>query len=210
MKTQQVATIALLMLSCACALASPTEAARVHRQTNYRTASDQGRTRIPTGTAMNVRLDSKISTEDARRGQPWTGTVTQSVMVGNQVVIPAGSAVQGVVRRSIQGTHSTRAQIALSVRQVTTNGRSMNVNAETPPIIADSHRAKKLGAIAGGAAVGALLGHTVAKDNHGTLIGGVVGGAAGYGLTRNAMRTMQLKPGTEIMFTTSGDVLAYR
>ncbi|MEO7867007.1 MAG: hypothetical protein ABIU54_05135 [Candidatus Eisenbacteria bacterium] len=165
---------------------------------------------IPAGTSVNVRLDSKISTDETKQGDTWTGTVTRSVMAGNQVVIPAGSPVQGVVTSCVPGTHSTRPEIGMSIRQVTPNNRSMRMNAYTQPIVAGSNRAKKLGVIAGGAAVGALVGHTVAKDNHGTLIGGVLGGASAYGLTRHSMRTMQLKPGTELTFTTRGDVLAYR
>ena len=90
------------------------------------------------------------------------------------------------------------------------DGRSLRVSGETEPIVAGSNRARKIGAIAGGAAAGALLGHAVARGEHGTLIGGILGGAAGYGLSRHALRTMQLKPGTVLTFTTRGDVLAYR
>ena len=85
-----------------------------------------------------------------------------------------------------------------------------SMNAVTEPIVAGSNRAKKIGIVAGSAAAGALLGHAVARGSHGALIGGVLGGAAGYGLSRNALRTMQLKPGTVLTFTTRSDVLAYR
>src|SRR5262249_59149418 len=95
----------------------------------------------------------------------------------------------------------TPAQLALAVRSINVNGDERMVRADTEPIVAGSHRAKKLGAIAGGAAAGALLGHAVG-GKHSTLIGGVLGGAAGYGLTRHAMRTMVLKPGTTLQFTT--------
>ena len=165
---------------------------------------------VGAGTSINVRLDSKISSESAHRGDSWTGTVTQNVYSGNQVVIPAGTPVTGVVTTAAQGTHSTRAQIGLAVRRVEMNGQTRTMYADTPPIVAGSSRAKKIGAIAGGAAVGALLGHTVARGNHGTLIGGLVGGAAGYGLTRNALRTLELKPGTEVSFTTRQDVAVRR
>lgn len=209
MNTTRVATIALLGLSCIGVMASSTEAAK-YRSQNYRSTSDPGRIMIPAGTSVNVQLDSKISTEDAQQGDTWTGTVSRSVLASNEVVIPAGAPVRGVVTRAVQGTRGTRPSIALSIRQVTMNGRSMSMTADTQPIVAGSKRAKKLGAIAGGAAVGALLGRAVAKDQQGTLIGGAVGGAAGYGLTRSALRTMQLKPGTELTFTTRGDVLANR
>ena len=173
-------------------------------------STSDARVLVSAGTPISVRLDSQISTEDARSGNTWNGTVSQSVYSGGRVVIPAGSPVEGVVTTAAQGTHDSKARLGLAVRRVTVNGRTQSMNANTATIVAGSNRAKKLGAIAIGAGAGALLGHTVAKDNHGTLIGGLVGGAAGYGLTRNALRTLQIKPGTVVTFSTSQDVMAYR
>ena len=164
---------------------------------------------VPAGTAMDVRLDSKISTEDAQSGQPWSGTVYRSVMSGGRVAIPAGSPVSGVVVQSVQGDHNTRPQIELAVRNVSVDGRSMRFSGETEPIVAGSDRAKKIGAIVGGAAIGGILGHVVGGKK-GTVIGGLLGGAAGYGATRHALRTMQLKPGTVVTFTAREDVVARR
>jgi len=165
---------------------------------------------IPAGTTIPVRLDSKISTENQVRGDFWTGTVDQSVLSNDRVMIPAGSQVEGVVTGASQGTHNSKATLDLAVRRVTVNGRSYRVNAETEPIVAGSHRAKKVGAIVGGAAAGGLLGHVVTGSKRGTLIGGLLGGAAGYGLTRHAMRTLQLKEGTVLTFYTREDMVARR
>jgi hypothetical protein len=164
---------------------------------------------VPAGTPIDVRLETKISTEDASSGDTWNGTVYRSVMSGGQVAIPAGSPVTGVVVNSVQGTHETRPQISLALRNVTVDGRALRVNGETEPIVAGSNRAKKVGAIVGGAAAGALVGHVVG-DGKGSVIGGILGGAAGYGLTRHALRTMQLKEGTVISFTARQDVVARR
>jgi hypothetical protein len=165
---------------------------------------------VASGTPIDVRLDTEISTENARGGDAWTGTLEQSVVSRGRVTIPAGSPVSGIVTSAQQGTHETQAQLGLAVREVTVNGRSYMMNADTPPIVAGSKRASKIGAIAVGAAAGALVGHSVAKGNHGTLIGGLLGGALGYGVTRNAFRTLQLKPGTVVAFTTLEDVVARR
>ena len=234
MNKRMLASIAILALGSVSAMWSTGEARRYgtngsyDRYGRYQSSNSgyQNRILMPAGTSFNVRLDSQVSTENDPSGDTWNGTVTQSVISGNRVVIPAGTPVEGVVTSSAQGTHSTRPSMQLAkqgaatrhrvdsmqlaVRRVSVDGRSQVVNADTEPIVADSNRARKLGAIAGGAAVGALLGHTVARGNHGTLIGGLLGGAAGYGLTRHANRTMQLKPGTVLTFTTRSDVLAYR
>jgi hypothetical protein len=119
---------------------------------------------VPAGTPIDVRLDSKISTENQSSGDTWSGTVYRSVMSGGQVAIPAGSPVTGVVMSSVQGTHETRPQIALALRTAVVDGRTLRVNGETEPIVAGSNRAKKVGAIVGGAAVGALLGHAVGRS----------------------------------------------
>jgi len=184
----------------------PTSAAAQYNDRNYRTwRSDRGyRSVMPAGTTIDVRLDQKISTEDARPGDTWSGTVTRSVGP-----ISAGTPVKGVVTVAAQGTHNSKAELGLAVREVMVNGRSRVMNADTEPIIADSHRAKTLGAVAIGAGAGALVGHAVG-DGKGTWIGGLLGGAAGYGLTRHALRTMQLKEGTVISFTTRDDVALRR
>lgn len=164
---------------------------------------------VPAGSTISVRIDEKISTEDADEGDTWNGTLNQSVHSDGRVVIPAGSPVTGVVTMAAQGTHSSRPRLDLAVREVTIDGRTYDLNARTEPIIGGSKRAKKIGAIAGGAVAGGLLGHLIGGKK-GAVIGGVAGGAAGYGLTRNALRTLQIKSGTVVQFTTRQELVARR
>lgn len=166
---------------------------------------------IPAGTPIDVRLDNEISTENAHPGDSWTGTVDQPVSASDgRQVVPAGSAVSGVITTAAEGTHDSHAQLGLAVREISVNGDTRRIRADAEPIVAGTQRAKKIGAIAGGAAAGALLGHAVGEHSHGALIGGVLGGAAGYGLTRHAFRTLQLKAGTVVRFTTRRDFVASR
>jgi hypothetical protein len=157
--------------------------------------------RLRAGTTMIVRLDTKISTDDNHSGDPWSGTVTHDVVSSRgRIVIPAGSHVSGEVTRSVQGDHNTRPSLDLAVQSVEVNGYSRPLSANTPTIVAGSKRAKKIGAIALGAAGGAVLGGAIGGKK-GAVIGGLLGGGTSYGLTRHALRTMQLKEGTEIDFT---------
>jgi hypothetical protein len=212
MRTKTLARFALVVLALGTLSSAWTSLANAQRdwggsyrsRWGYRTS-----VMVPAGTPIDIRLESKISTDDNTSGDSWSGTVYRSVTSGGRVAIPAGSPVTGVVVNAVQGTHETRPQIALALRQVTVDGRTMRVNGETEPIVAGSNRAKKIGAVVGGAAAGALLGHAVG-DRKGSIIGGVLGGAAGYGLTRHALRTMQLKPGTVVTFTAREDVVARR
>ena len=156
---------------------------------------------VPAGTPITVRLDERLSTGHVQRGTHWNGTVARPVVVGGRTVIPAGSAVDGVVTSAAEGTHHTKASMSLAIRGVRVRGQMRNLTSGRETIVADSHRAKKIGAVVAGTAAGALLGHAV-SDDHGALIGGVVGGAGTYAATRHAFRTLVLKPGTELTFTT--------
>jgi hypothetical protein len=179
---------------------------RYDRSSRYQRNGDMT---LRAGTNIDVRLDSRIETDEAQTGQTWTGTIARDVFTGGRVVLSEGSRVEGVVTMVENGTHETRPQLALAVREVAANGDWVRMNAETETIVGDSQRAKKIGAVVGGAAVGGILGHAIGGDK-GSILGGLLGGAAGYGATQHAFRSMVLKPGTVITFTVSQDMTAYR
>lgn len=196
MKANKIAALAI-GLSMACLAISPL---RVEAQAY----------RVNAGTTMDVRLNTKIATDDVQTGDSWTGTVTRNVYSSRgNLVIPSGSQVTGQVTHAVRGDHNTRPSLGLAVRRVQVNGGSRSISASTPTIVAGTKRAKKLGAIALGAVGGALVGGAV-KGKKGAVVGGLLGGAATYGLTRHAFRTMQLKRGTVITFTTDQSVAMRR
>ncbi|MEO5616375.1 MAG: hypothetical protein ABIS67_01265 [Candidatus Eisenbacteria bacterium] len=204
MKMQMLAAGTLVFLGLA-SLSSMGAVSQADAQ--YRVNRAGARVVLPAGTPINVSLNTKLSTEHAHTGDAWSGTVTEPVYYNGRVMIPAGSAVEGSVTHTAQGTHNDRAQLSLSMRRASVSGQMYSLNADTPPIVAGTRRAKKLGAVLGGAAVGALLGNIVGGKKS-TIVGGVAGGAAGYGLTRHGMRTLVLKPGTVVSFTTSEAMVA--
>jgi hypothetical protein len=53
---------------------------------------------LPAGQAMWVRLASPISTYTAQVGDPVRAVLTQDVTCGNDVVVPMGTQIAGVVR----------------------------------------------------------------------------------------------------------------
>ncbi len=164
---------------------------------------------VRANTPIEVRLDSRISTEDSRQGDVWTGRMSRDVLSRDGVAIPAGAQVEGVVTTSMSGGRDHQAELGLAVREVTLNGEQRSLNADTEPLVAGSNRAKQIGAIAGGALIGEVVGHEI-DHRHGGLIGALLGGYAGHRLTRHAFRTLELKPGTEIEFRTTEDLYASR
>jgi hypothetical protein len=136
---------------------------------------------MPAGTGIKITVNAQISSETAKPGDAWTGTVSAPVVIGMAAPIPAGSTVSGVVLASEGAEKGSRAFLVLGVRSIDVGGTSHAVHATADSIIAGSTRARNLGAIAGSAAAGALIGKAVGGSNKGALIGGLIGAAAGTG-----------------------------
>jgi len=163
---------------------------------------------VPAGTGFKVAVAAKITSETAQAGDTWTGTVKDPVIVGDRVVIPAGSQVTGVVTGAVPAERGSRAVLVLAVKSVEVNGRSHALSAGTDSIIAGSTRARNLGAIAGGAAAGALIGKAVGGSNKGALIGGLIGGAAATGaVAKSKGYQAEVKEGAEMVFTVNDAVV---
>lgn len=182
------------------------------RNSDYRNDyGRRGRMTVRAGTPIDVRLETRLATDDNQVGDSWSGTVVRDVMnpSGRRVLIPRGTRVEGVVTVAEHGRKGVKGRMDLAVRSIEFNGDYRRLNATTEPIIDGSKQAKKIGAIIGGAAVGGLLGSAIG-DEKGGILGALLGGAAGYGATRHSGRTVTLRPGTVITFTTTTDMLAYR
>lgn len=158
---------------------------------------------IPAGTGIKVAVTTKVSSETSLPGESWSGTVVDNVIVGDRVVIPAGSTVTGTVAGAEGAQRGSRAFLVLAVRSIDVDGRSYSIGANTDSIIAGSTRARNLGAIAGGAAAGALIGKAVGGSGKGAVIGGLIGGAAAGGaVAASKGYQVVIKEGTEITFST--------
>ena len=163
---------------------------------------------VPSGTAVKVAVAARITSETAQPGDTWTGTVKEPVVVGDRIAIPAGSPVTGVVTGVLPAAKGSRATLVLAVKSVEVNGKTRAMSAGTDSIIAGSTRARNLGAVAGGAAAGALIGKAVGGSNKGALIGGLIGGAAATGaVAASKGYQAEVKEGAEMVFTVNNAVV---
>ena len=161
---------------------------------------------VQSGTRINVALGSTISSENAHVGDAWHGTVTENVMIQNGGVIPAGSDVDGVVMGVTPAKRGSRAMLDLGVRGIRVDGHDEAIVASAESIVAGSPRARNLGAIAGGAAAGALIGKVVG-DGKNAAVGGIIGGAAAAGVVAGSKGYQVVLPdGTVMSFTVSQNV----
>lgn len=169
------------------------------------TESQVASTRIPTGTSIDVTVNTSLSSKTASIGDSWNGSVTSS-----SNGLPAGSAVSGTVTGAKAAQRGDRAMLDLGLSSITVSGHEYTVHGSTEAIIAGSTRARNLGAIAGSAAGGALIGKVVTGTTKGAVIGGIIGGGVATGVVaKSDGYQVVLKPGTVLTFTTS-EVVAVR
>jgi hypothetical protein len=136
---------------------------------------------LSSGSMFNVTLGGAISSETASVGDAWHGTVASNVVTKHGSVIPAGSPVNGVVTGAMGAKRGSRAMLDLAVRNIRVNGRDESIAANGESVVAGSTRARNLGAIAGGAVAGALIGDVVGDGRNAT-VGALIGGAAATGV----------------------------
>jgi hypothetical protein len=163
---------------------------------------------IPAGTSVPVTLLAQIDSEHNEVGQSWTGRVTRDVVVGGQVVIPAGAAISGVVVAMDEGDQNEgRGSITIEARSIETVAGTRSI-ASAP--ISGGHSyadqgfpAKETAIGAGaGAAIGAIVG-----GKKGAAIGAAAGGMGGAAMgSARADYEVAMPAGTDFTIRISNTV----
>jgi hypothetical protein len=162
------------------------------------------RVTVPAGAQIDVRLDQTLSSEHVRRGAHWQGVVVKPVVIDGKEAIPSGTIVEGIVVDAAEAQRGNRARLELGVRAVRIGDRRTSLRASSDPVVAGSTRARNLGAIAGGAAAGALIGKATSdKPGTGALIGGAVATGA---VAASKGYQVVLSDGTVLTFVVNDDV----
>jgi hypothetical protein len=130
--------------------------------------------RVESGTPIRVALRSRISAQTARPGDAWDGWMAEhavvfragarraepgaktsagptadAVVVFDEVEIPAGSHVTGVVTAAPGDTSGPWAMPVLAVKAIDVRGRTLSIRTSTGQVVAGSPRARGPGAPAG-------------------------------------------------------------
>jgi hypothetical protein len=80
---------------------------------------------VPAGVVMKVRVDEALTTNTDERGNKFTGTLMNPVMVNGQTVIPVGTRVTGHVLVNHQaGIFRGRAQLIIALDSFQADGRT--------------------------------------------------------------------------------------
>ena len=143
---------------------------------------------IPAGARIRIRLAQTLSTKSSQTGDPFSGTVVDSVRVNGQTVIPAGVRARGVVTDAkAQGRFKGQASLSIRLDSVNVNGQVYQVRTSHVERVEQGKGKRSAVMTGGGAGLGAIIGG-LAGGGKGALIGGLVGGgggAAGSALTGN-------------------------
>ena len=149
---------------------------------------------VPAGTAVAVQLAAALSTESAKAGDLWRGTLAENIAVGGQVVWVAGTPVNGVVSQSVPAGRlaSGKGVLGLKLTEIGTS----DVEGGTFVVTGDARGERNAKIIGGGAALGALVGllsDSKNKQDH-ALGGAVIGAAAGTAAAAATAKTAIVIP----------------
>jgi hypothetical protein len=134
------------------------------------------RNEVPEGTNLDVRLERELTSETAQVEDRFTATTVVDLYQGNDVLIPAGSTVRGVVSSVNNATRTDRkGSLTVAFDQITVHGRSYPMHATVKQAIESEGVKGEAGKIGAGAGVGAILGGILGGAK-GALLGILIGG----------------------------------
>ncbi len=88
------------------------------------------RNEVPAGQEIDVRLERELSSDTAQVEDRFTATTVVDLYQGNDVLIPAGSTLRGVVSSVNKATRTDRkGSLTVAFDQVTIRGRSYPIRA---------------------------------------------------------------------------------
>jgi hypothetical protein len=164
-----------------------------------RTTQTSRRNEVPAGQEIDVRIERELSSETAQVEDRFTATTMVDLYQGNDVLIPAGSTMRGVVSSVNKATRTDRkGSLTVAFDQVTVRGRSYPIRATVTQALESEGIKGEAGKIGAGAGVGAI-------------IGGILGGAKGalLGVLIGGGGTIAATEGTDVKLP-AGTVLRVR
>lgn len=149
---------------------------------------------IPTGTEIDARLQTQLSSATAQVEDRFEATTVADLYRGNDVLIPAGSVVRGVVRTVDRATRTDRkGQMTVSFDQITVRGRTYPMRGTVTEALESEGVRGEAGRIGAGAGVGAVIGGILGGIK-GALLGVLIGGGGTIAATEG--KDVTLDPGT--------------
>jgi hypothetical protein len=134
------------------------------------------RNEVPAGTEIDVRLERELSSDTAQTEDRFAATTMVDLYQGNDVLIPAGSTLRGVVSSVNKATRTDRkGSLTVAFDQITIRGRSYPIHGTVTQALESAGIKGEVGKIGAGAGVGAIIGGILGGAK-GALLGVLIGG----------------------------------
>jgi hypothetical protein len=173
---------------------------------------------LPSGTAVKVKLENALTTFSNKSGDPFSGRVTEAVVLNGKSVIPVGATVQGRVTKTSEPRRiAGKPTIALFPETIVLpNGERYMLNAtlvdtsvrngtdvtDEGQFKGKGHDGKDMIEIGMGTGGGMLVGGLIGGGK-GVLIGGAVGATATVAHWLGKKNSTMLPAGTELVMELS-------
>ena len=149
---------------------------------------------VPSGQEIDVRLERELTSSTAQVEDRFTATTMVDLYQGNDVLIPAGSTLRGVVSSVNKATRTDRkGSLTVAFDQITVRGRSYPIRATVTQAIESSGIKGEAAKIGAGAGVGAIIGGILGGAK-GALLGVLIGGGGTIAATEG--KDVTVPPGT--------------
>jgi hypothetical protein len=134
------------------------------------------RNEVPAGQEIDVRLERELTSDTAQVEDRFAATTVVDLYQGNDVLIPAGSTLRGVVSSVNKATRTDRkGSLTVAFDQITIRGRSYPIHGTVTQAIESEGMKGEVGKIGAGAGVGAIIGGILGGAK-GALLGVLIGG----------------------------------
>jgi hypothetical protein len=134
------------------------------------------RNEVPAGQEIDVRMERELSSGTAQVEDRFNATTVVDLYQGNDVLIPAGSTLRGVISSVNKATRTDRkGSLTVAFDQITVRGRSYPIHGTVTQALESEGIKGEAGKIGAGAGVGAILGGILGGAK-GALLGILIGG----------------------------------
>ena len=130
---------------------------------------------IPVGQQLDVTLQESLSSETAQVEQRFEATTAVDLMQGDQVLVPAGSSVRGVVSAVDKAGRVDRTgSLTLTFDQIVVGSREHPMRATATQVYESKGIREEVGTVGTAGAVGGIVGGIIG-GLRGALLGAIVG-----------------------------------
>jgi hypothetical protein len=158
------------------------------------TRAGTGNSAIPAGQEIDVRLQTELSSDTAQVEQRFEATTVADLYRGNDVLIPAGSILRGVISSVDKASRTDRkGSLTVAFDQITIRGRNYPMRGTVTQALESEGIRGEAPRIGAGAGIGAIIGGIIGGVK-GALLGVLIGGGGTIAATEG--KDVKLPAGT--------------